>query len=67
MTAPALPPPGHLVTGSPWWRHPSPCLAGEGAAHLRVRATTDGTSGHLAVVTETGPRRPSPATPRLTQ
>ena len=50
-----LPPLGELVADDPFWCYPSPTLAGEGVAHLRVWLTAGPEPGHLAVVTETGP------------
>jgi hypothetical protein len=54
-SADGLPRLGDLVADDPFWRYPAGGLGREGAAHLRVWLTTEPGTGHLAVVTETGP------------
>jgi hypothetical protein len=51
MTFVPLPLARELLTDDPFWRYTSACLAGEGIAHLRVWATSN---GHLAILSETG-------------
>jgi hypothetical protein len=48
------PPLAELAASEPFWRFPAGTAGREGAAHLRVWATTADPAGHLAVVTETG-------------
>ena len=50
-----LPALGVMVADEAFWRYPSGAPGREGVAHLRVWRTAGTGTGHLAVVTETGP------------